>query len=121
MIDHTKGPWAIEDDLNLTPGGSLAIVHRDAEGRGTIIAEIFSCDDSWRGSTSTEPIGLANAALVAKAPEMHEALLALVQACDSCEGADALCAEGSDAWEALNDLDDALKQARAALGEADGE
>ena len=87
---HTPLPWGIESDSGLTPGGSLAVVHRDAKGRGIIVAEVFPGNDKWAGSNKNEPIAKANARVIAAAPELLAALEAAVELLEAFSPDDSL-------------------------------
>lgn len=73
MSAHTPGPWAIRTDLNFTPGGSNVIVAPADGGNSVVVAECWTVGP-YTGSAVNEPEGLANAHLIAAAPEMLAAL-----------------------------------------------
>jgi hypothetical protein len=72
MSEHTKGPWEFDTD---------DFVHILQGPNGEHLAEIekeFECDFAPKGEgDSTLATGLANAHLMAAAPELWEALTAL--------------------------------------------
>lgn len=64
MTQHTKGPWEVmwEDHANVIIGADQAV-----------IADCFHADDRTQGPREQEQ-ALANARLIASAPELLEAL-----------------------------------------------
>lgn len=84
MSKHTPGPWKVTKDLQLRPGGSLAITAKTGMGTQYVIAEVWTCDDAFSGLAVDEPIGKENANLIASAPlglELAEMVLAIVVPC----------------------------------------
>lgn len=67
MSGHTKGPWAIEKESE-----SHSIVNRSFEGDEWCIAEVYKQTD----------MAIANANLIAAAPDLLDALEALVSVLD---------------------------------------
>lgn len=92
MTKHTKGPWYIENHKIKCAGGySVADIH---------------------GAKTSE--GLANAALIAAAPKMLEALKELLEWAENACG----CSGNDEVFGCQNDA--ALKAARAAIAGAEG-
>jgi hypothetical protein len=103
-IQHTPGPWKVERQYTAT--NRFPISHKiDAYCSG-ILAEV-----TGQGGTETE--NLANARLIAAAPELLEAL---GYALRLMEGAEEY------GWQELNhgDREQAQKDARAAISKAEG-
>jgi len=118
---HTPGPWKVSvmmatDDMIVRDGGG-AWVHssrRIEAASGALICEVTS--DSWiEGANSGYPLVrsraemLANAALIAAAPEMLEALKTMVKIGDLHYG----MATGEKGGPAI-------QKARAAIAKAEG-
>lgn len=77
---HTSGPWVVLGAAVADKATDYAIAVRDADNKPHIIAEAFGRSD-WEHPYNSE----ANARLIAAAPELAEALAALLYACDSPE------------------------------------
>lgn len=88
-VSHTPGPWAISTDNTPWTEGDAEIAHANGEpfGLTLILTDILDADGEvvarceWEpGSTVERQAELeANARLIAAAPEMLEALRALVE------------------------------------------
>jgi hypothetical protein len=99
MSKHTKGPWSISPTSN--PETEFGIASND----GTIIARL----DSW--FDKDEPEADANARLIASAPDLLEALEALLRLyATECDG----LYSGEGAW-------GEAQAARAAIARAKGQ
>lgn len=95
-VKHTPGPWHVKRAAVLTDGGyDYAICSADTE----VIAEAFA-----RTSATNWPPAEANARLIAAAPEMYEALKALLGHLES--------------WKVIETADGDIAKARAALQKA---
>lgn len=88
QIKHTPGPWAVEP-RQWDHGASLAIV---APNNGYIVAivpfdeDIQTVDEPDYETVKRHPDEVPNAALIAAAPAMYEALLSILPATDIVSG-----------------------------------
>ena len=105
MIRHTPGPWNLADsDL---PVSQVAVASEKTFGRKhSTIARVV--DPAFVGMSSTE--GIANARLIAAAPDLLQAALAMTQGYEGLN---------PDAFSPT--VCHALKTARAAIAKATGE
>lgn len=103
MNKHTPGPWRIDgQDLFQGIGHDRALMHAVIRSEGEQWTSLVEIEDGE---------GFANARLIASAPELLEALEALLES--------AICANASQNWATgLNDEPASFDQARAAIRKA---
>ena len=86
MTEFTKGPWRVREDVRVDHGieyiAGLDIISDDYE--------IVACE----GIASNSDINIANAHLIAAAPELYEALEKIVTAAIDYDDANSLCSLG---------------------------
>jgi hypothetical protein len=75
MQDHTRGPWSIDADCFET---AIAILEPPGDSSRLTIAEVWPIDPD--GDIRRDKQALANARLIAAAPEMQEALEEMIAA-----------------------------------------
>lgn len=78
MTPHTPGPWIVDE----TPGRLVGSIVRAADTR-RLVAEV-RCAHRENGSKKTDAARLANARLIAAAPEMVALLRDLLPYVESC-------------------------------------
>lgn len=76
MTEHTKGLWEVDHNLGLSHGASRAIVSTNGDDL-IIIADVQKTDDKINNFLKDEQ-GMANAHLIAAAPDMLEALKEII-------------------------------------------
>lgn len=110
----TPGPWEIDDDSHRIDGIGYVRMYRVVAPNGAIVAEFSNAgcneiiyeDDGEGAGSHSDLQAMANAQIIAAAPEMADAIAALLETYEPYPG-------GS-AW-------DAYQNAKAALAKARGE
>ncbi len=110
----TSGPWEIEDDSQRIDGFGAVRMYRVVAPDGAVVAEFSNAtcseivyeDDSDGLGRHYDYQAMANATLIAAAPEMRDALAGLIETYEPYPGGSAY---------------DAYIQAKAALAKARGE
>ena len=107
MNKHTPGPWKV-DTQERSDGDAIAVFPSIG---GVCICEVVARSGEGRSNPIIQETAEANAALIASAPELLEAL----RACDLF-----LTAHGQGWFNASNEGRNAWKMARAAIAKAEG-
>jgi hypothetical protein len=100
---HTPGPWWVDD---------MAYSARAVANRAATYPSGLSTDEKTAHMAAIDAESAANAALIAAAPDMYEALAALVAAFDS--------RETDPAWQMRPSTVAAWKASAAAIAKAEG-
>ena len=80
----TQGPWKLEPILLTQLGGKGVYCRTVRQSGGFRIADVFAPSEGVTGTTEKRNEDLANARLIAAAPEMHAALKAVLPILESC-------------------------------------
>lgn len=108
----TAGPWEVDDDEHRVDGIGRVKMYRVVTPDGSVVAEFSNAgcneilyeDDGEGGGNHYDQQAMANAYLIAAAPEMFEALRSVVAALGDVVGYKA--------------IESALERAKAALAKA---
>jgi hypothetical protein len=109
----TPGPWEIDDDSQRIDGIGDVRMYRVVAQNGAVVAEFSNAgcneivyeDDGEGAGRHCDRQAMANATLIAAAPEMADAIAGLIETYEPYQG--------GDAW-------DAYQKAKAALAKARG-
>ena len=107
MNKHTPGPWTV-DTQERSDGDAIAIF---PSGGGVCICEVVARSGEGRSNPIIQQTAESNAALIASAPELLEALQAVVKVWEGPRDRTCLAAIG---------FATAITQARAAIAKAEG-
>lgn len=108
-MNPTAGPWEVTDDTQRIDGIGAVRMYRVVAPNGDVVAEFYEIiyeDDGEGAGCHYDLQAMANAQIIAAAPEMADAIAALLDTYEPYPG-------GS-AW-------DAYQNAKAALAKARGE